>query len=214
MSSRLGDFEITVEDDIRAVCRLGIIEVRPVRVVPSPPSLVAKIHVEVAQARERHSAGEPGSIRRVTAVREMYRRLHMDPHHTRPSSEALLRRVLRGQELPRINCIVDAANLWSLLRLCPIGLYDADRVEPPISLRLGSEGEGYVGIGRPWVNVEGRPVLVDALGGFGNPTADSARASVKSQTTAILAVVFQPVDYPPKEVDELEQELRAIQVDG
>src|ERR1043166_5399937 len=38
-----------------------------------------------------------------TAVRTMYKRVGIDPTKTRPSSEALLRRVRKGDTLPRID---------------------------------------------------------------------------------------------------------------
>jgi DNA/RNA-binding domain of Phe-tRNA-synthetase-like protein len=62
----------------------------------------------------------------VAAVRTMYKRVGLDPTKTRPSSEALLRRVRRGDELPRINSLVDVVNWCSLESQLPFGLYDAD----------------------------------------------------------------------------------------
>ena len=48
-----------------------------------------------------------------TAVRTMYKRVGIDPTKTRPSSEALLRRVRKGDTLPRINSMVDVCNWCS-----------------------------------------------------------------------------------------------------
>ncbi|RME30275.1 MAG: hypothetical protein D6806_00440, partial [Deltaproteobacteria bacterium] len=50
--------------------------------------------------------------------------------------------------------------------------------------------------GKPRVNLEGRPVLADGRGPFGNPTSDSARTSVGRQTRELLLVIFAPADYP------------------
>ena len=61
------------------------------------------------------------------AVRSMYKAVGIDPTRTRPSSEALLRRVKRGDSLPRINRIVDLVNWTSLETQLPFGAYD-DRV--------------------------------------------------------------------------------------
>ena len=71
----------------------------------------------------------------------MYRRIGLDPTKTRPSSEALLRRVRKGDRLPRINSLVDICNWCSLEFQLPYGLYDLAALEPPIDLRLGLEGE-------------------------------------------------------------------------
>jgi DNA/RNA-binding domain of Phe-tRNA-synthetase-like protein len=126
----------------------------------------------------------------------------MDPTHTRPSSEALLRRVLQGKGLPRILNAVDLCNLCALRFLLPIGLYDADRVDPPVTLRRGRPGESYAGIRKDEVRLEGRPVLVDARGPFGNPTSDSLRTSVTPSTRALVMVIFAPSGYPRDVLNE------------
>ena len=127
-----------------------------------------------------------------TAVRTMYKRVGLDPTKTRPSSEALLRRVRKGDTLPRINSMVDVCNWCSFEFQLPYGLYDAARIEGEVTLRIGREGESYPGIRKDDVHVGGRIALVDAVGPFGNPTSDSARTMVTTATTRGLLVVFAP----------------------
>jgi len=126
------------------------------------------------------------------AVRAMYRRIGLDPTKTRPSSEALLRRVRKGDPLPRINTLVDVCNWCSLEFQLPYGLYDVAAIVPPVALRIGAPGEHYAGIRKDAVNVADRMTLADASGPFGNPTSDSARTMVTVATRAVLAVVFAP----------------------
>jgi DNA/RNA-binding domain of Phe-tRNA-synthetase-like protein len=127
------------------------------------------------------------------AVRAMYKRVGLDPTKTRPSSEALLRRVRRGEPLPRINSMVDVCNWCSLEFQLPYGLYDLSHVEgDAVEMRLGRDGESYPGIRKDDVHVAGRICLADARGPFGNPTSDSARTMVTSATTDALVVVFAP----------------------
>lgn len=126
------------------------------------------------------------------ATRTMYKRMGVDPTKTRPSSEALLRRVRRGEPLPRVNGLVDIINWCSVETQISFGLYDLTRVQPPVTLRLGTAGEGYDGIRKDRVNVEGRLTLVDAVGPFGNPTSDSARTMTTPSTTDVLVVLFVP----------------------
>lgn len=128
------------------------------------------------------------------ATRAMYRRFGIDPTKTRPSSEALLRRVRKGDRLPRINTIVDVCNWCSAEFQLPYGLYDRDRLDGAIELRRGRAGEAYPGIRKDVVHVEERPVLVDRQGPFGNPTSDSARTMVTTATTGVLVVVYAPRD--------------------
>jgi DNA/RNA-binding domain of Phe-tRNA-synthetase-like protein len=127
-----------------------------------------------------------------TAVRTMYKRVGIDPTKTRPSSEALLRRVRKGDTLPRINSMVDVCNWCSFEFQLPYGLYDAARIEGDVTLRIGREDESYPGIRKDDVHVGGRIALVDGLGPFGNPTSDSARTMVTTATTRGLLVMFAP----------------------
>ena len=126
-------------------------------------------------------------------TRALYRAIGLDPTKTRPSSEALLRRVRRGDTLPRVNTIVDLCNWCSVETQIAFGVYDRDRIAgDAIALRLGADGEGYDGIRKDRVNVGGRLTLADADGPFGNPTSDSLRTSVSSATTRVLFVLFVP----------------------
>ena len=127
-----------------------------------------------------------------TAVRTMYKRVGIDPTKTRPSSEALLRRVRKGDTLPRINSMVDVCNWCSFEFQLPYGLYDAAQIQGDVALRIGGEGESYPGIRKDDVHVGGRIALVDAIGPFGNPTSDSARTMVTRETRRGLLVVFAP----------------------
>lgn len=135
------------------------------------------------------------------AVRTMYKRVGLDPTKTRPSSEALLRRVRKGGELPRINSLVDVANWCSLESRLPFGLYDADALDGPVRLRLGGPGESYAGIRKDAVHLEGRLTLADAQGPFGNPTSDSARTMVTPATRRALIVIFGPATAAAGEID-------------
>ncbi|MBZ5505356.1 MAG: hypothetical protein LAO78_07705 [Acidobacteriia bacterium] len=130
------------------------------------------------------------SIPQIAAMRSAYKTLGKDPSRYRGSAEALLRRVLTGKELYRINNIVDINNLVSLESFSPLGSYDLEKVTPPIELRIGAVGETYKGIGKDEINIENLPVFADVQGPFGSPTSDSERAMVRQETRKILMVVF------------------------
>jgi DNA/RNA-binding domain of Phe-tRNA-synthetase-like protein len=127
-----------------------------------------------------------------TSVRTMYKRVGIDPTKTRPSSVALLRRVVNGDPLPSINSMVDVCYWCSFEFQLPYGLYDAAHIDGDVTLRIGREGESYPGIRKDDVHVGGRITLADAAGPFGNPTSDSARTMVTAATTRALVVVFAP----------------------
>jgi DNA/RNA-binding domain of Phe-tRNA-synthetase-like protein len=154
----------------------------------------------LAEAERRLRLEPPAET---AAVRTMYRRVGLDPTKTRPSNEALLRRVRKGQPLPRVNAIVDVINWCSLELQLPYGLYDFAQVSGPIVLRIGAEGEEYDGIRKDTVHVAGRLTLVDERGPFGNPTSDSARTMVTTATTDALVVVYAPADLTSARIAEV-----------
>src|SRR5438128_9498871 len=117
-----------------------------------------------------------GTIGPVDRARELYRRFGVDPTKMRPSSEALARRMKKGEPLPRINSVVDVANAMSVQLQVPVGLYDLDKVkDDELVVRLGAEGESYEGIGKEKVHVAGRICVADSDGPCGNASAVSAR---------------------------------------
>jgi len=175
----------SVAPDVAAVCRPAVAWLDGAHVVEREPRLAARLAEAESLVRQQPPA-------EVAAVRAMYKRVGLDPTKTRPSSEALLRRVRKGDQLPRINSLVDVCNWCSLEFQLPYGLYDAAHVDGGIELRLGRAGESYPGIRKDDVNVGGRLTLADARGPFGNPTSDSARTMVTTATTRAVVVVFAP----------------------
>ena len=177
----------SVAADVAAVCRPAVAWLEGAHVVEREPRLTAQLAEAESLVRQRPPA-------EVAAVRTMYKRVGLDPTRTRPSSEALLRRVRKGDPLPRINSLVDVCNWCSLEFQLPYGLYDAAQVEGDVELRIGREGESYPGIRKDDVNVGGRLTLADARGAFGNPTSDSARTMVTTETVSAIVVVFAPAE--------------------
>ncbi len=142
---------------------------------------------EAEAAARGGRVGDPGS------ARALYRKFGTDPTKVRPSSEALLRRVRRNEPLPRVNSLVDVANVVSLLLQVPVGLYDLARVEGPLVIRLGGAGESYEGIRKDRVNVAGRICVADSIGACGNPSSDSARSLITTATERAAWIFFLPV---------------------
>lgn len=137
--------------------------------------------------------GDPPTDGDRQPARTLYRSLGMDPTRHRPSSEALQRRLKRGLDFPRVNALVDVINYCSVSLMLPFGGYDLDLVSgDEVTMRLGQDGEGYEGIGKPHVNVAGRLTLVDARGPFGNPSADSFRTRITEATRNALVTIFAP----------------------
>ncbi|MCI6550137.1 MAG: hypothetical protein MR450_04665 [Prevotella sp.] len=126
----------------------------------------------------------------IAATRRVYKACGKDPSRYRPSSEALIRRMLQGKSLYQIDTLVDLINLASIRYGYSIGGFDADRfVGETLTLGIGRDGEPYEGIGRGLINIAGLPVYRDAAGGVGTPTSDHERTKITLRTTHLLVLV-------------------------
>lgn len=187
-----GTLMITIAKEFEGAASVGVLQMDGVRVEESPAPLKAMLN-ELAEQYARTYKDEPlGEIPAVKKIRAIFHKSGLDPTRYRPSSESLLRRAVKGKGLYFINSVVDLINYFSLKTLWPIGLYDADKLIPPIAWRIGQEGESYEGIGRDRLNLAHFPLLVDQEGPFGSPISDSMRTRVTAECTRILWVTFAP----------------------
>lgn len=184
--------EIRIATELKAKCpkaALGCVQAA-VETRATPAELDALLCGQeefIAKLPEPRAVLEAAAI---VATRAGYKALGKDPARYRGSAEALLRRLIAGKGMPRINNVVDVINLVSLESRLPIGLYDLTHVEGPIEFRAGRAGETYKGIGKYDLNLEGLPLFADALGPHGSPTSDSERTMVTEATTRVLAIII------------------------
>jgi DNA/RNA-binding domain of Phe-tRNA-synthetase-like protein len=182
--------------ELAAIVRPGVIWWSGATVVPHEDRLDPLL----ADAETRVRISPPPES---AAVRAMYKKVGIDPTKTRPSNEALLRRVRKGDKIPRINSAVDIVNWCSLEFQLPYGLYDSSKIAGAVTMRLGAEGESYAGIRKDDVNVGGRITVADDHGPFGNPTSDSARTMVTPSATELLIVVYAPIEITKAQLDRV-----------
>ncbi len=172
--------------------QLGLLEAEGAEVSPASAELAAEMDSVCNRLRANLSVESAAELDTVRRVRAMFRAWGMDPSKYRPSSEALLRRVVQGKGLYRISNVVDVCNLCSIECGWPFGLYDRAHVHPPIAFRHGRDGEKYQGIGKQMWHLHERPVLADAEGPFGSPISDSVRTMITDSAREILTVIYAP----------------------
>src|SRR6267378_4772341 len=183
---------IIIAPALQGAARVGILQIEGVRVQESPEELKAMLNGLAQEFAKKYKDQPLGEIPTVKQIRAIFHRAGLDPTRYRASSESLLRRAVKGKGLYFINSVVDLINYFSLKTLCPMGLYDTDKLKLPITWRIGQEGESYTGIGRDQLNLAHFPLLVDQEGPFGSPISDSMRTRVTEECTRILWITFAP----------------------
>jgi DNA/RNA-binding domain of Phe-tRNA-synthetase-like protein len=184
--------EVHIAKEFEGAASVGILEIEGVRVQDSPEELKTMLNKLAEEFAGKYKDQALGEISTVKRIRTIFHRAGLDPTRYRPSSESLLRRAVKGKGLYFINSVVDLVNYFSLKMLWPMGLYDADKLNPPVTWRIGQEGETYTGIGRDQLNLAHFPLLVDHEGPFGSPISDSMRTRVTESCKRILWITFAP----------------------
>jgi len=159
------------------------------------PGAAAAAHTARASAGEEAREHLDGlnlvDIPVVAEVRRLFREAGTDPTRYRPSSEALLRRVLKGEQLPAIHPLVDLNNCVSVGLIVPSCVMAEGSFAPPVRLRRGLPGERMESL-RGDFDLAGKPLLEDERGPFGTPITDSERVAVGPQTERGWMVVYLP----------------------
>ena len=184
--------EIIVEDKIETVCPsfVGACVEADVENSAYSEELWKLIDEQCEKFRQTLTTDTVKDISAIAATRRVYKACGKDPSRYRPSSEALIRRVVLGKQLYQIDTLVDLINLASITYGYSIGGFDAGKFSgDTLSLGVGREGEPYEGIGRGMLNIAGLPVYRDAIGGVGTPTSDNERTKMGLATRRLVALV-------------------------
>jgi DNA/RNA-binding domain of Phe-tRNA-synthetase-like protein len=181
-----------IENRLKEKLRAGINIYRQIS-CPLPQPLLDFIRQKLPDIKASHAAALPSGF---ANSRRLYKSFHIDPTKHRPSSEALWRRLRDRNDFPDVNPAVNLTNLLSLKFQICYGLYDLARVQGNIIIILGEKNDCYQGIRKEILYFQGKIVLRDAQGAFGNPSADSLRASVNENSRDIMLVLFfHPCDH-------------------
>ncbi|UFJ41304.1 hypothetical protein LOK74_01850 [Brevibacillus humidisoli] len=169
---------------------LGILHYQGCSVTPSPKLLQGRVNLYVESLRLEHELTKLTEVEGVREWRADFKRLGIDPSRYRPSSEALLRRLLQGNPFHWINTAVDVNNFLSVQQALPYGIYNYKLLGGEVVCRLGREGDSYQALNGREVNMSGKILLADENGPFGSPIVDSVRTSVTEEAVDLLQVIF------------------------
>lgn len=135
---------------------------------PSSDASLAVQQQAVAEVRQAFGEEKPASHPHIAAWRQAYADFGTKPSRFLCSAEALLRRVLRGEDLPRISELVDLYNAVSIRHVLPLGGEDRDHLASDLELAFARGGEPFVTRSEGEDSVEpaepGEVVWMDAAG--------------------------------------------------
>jgi DNA/RNA-binding domain of Phe-tRNA-synthetase-like protein len=126
----------------------------------------------------------------ISEWRDIFKKIGTDPNRYRPSVEAIYRRIKKRNFLNLIHSAADLNNFFSMQYEIPIGIYDADRIQGNVEIRIGLAQDEYVGINGREISMENKLLSSDNLGAFGSPYVDSERTAVTADTKNAIQIVY------------------------
>lgn len=155
----------------------------------SNAELWEEINEFTARFSKTHKISDINKRSTILATRQAYKALGKEPNRYRPSAEALSRRIVKGEDLYRIDTLVDLINLVSLKSGYSIGGFDAEKIQGNLVLGVGKVNEEFEAIGRGLLNIENMPVYRDNKGGIGTPSSDVERTKITADTKKLLVII-------------------------
>lgn len=198
---------ITISDELKSIVpsfTVGVISYSNINVQQSATEIKLDLK-EISSSQQKHD--NVTDINGIKEGRSLFKALGIDPSRYRPSSEALLRRIIKGDDLPSIHSAADVNNLFSIKYALPIGIYDQDKLENPLEIRIGKNSDMYEAINNRETNMSGKLLSADSIGPFGSPIVDSKRTMVTIDTKNALQLIYFHLELDETKKDAIMKDL-------
>ncbi len=192
MSSDLGK-DLIAFDVSREGLSIGVVRLDQLTVGESSREFGEFEQSIFRQIRERWTPADIATDPMFRSYRDLYWSFGMDPTKLRVSSEALVRRVLNGHNLWRVNDVVDVINLASAYHGIPIGLIDEGTLDGSLTVRVARRGEKFRRIGGKEYICRGREIVLadqSKIVCFGFATHDSDHTKVTPRSRSVLVLLY------------------------
>lgn len=170
--------------------KLGIIEYKNITVGNSPQMVKGRLQLFQESIYFQLESEQVTTLPGIEEWRQIFKKTGKDPNRYRPSAEALMRRIQKQNYLAPVHSAIDLNTFFSLQYQVPIGIYDSDKLTSPVVIRIGKEGEEYLGLNGRNNSLTHLIVSSDQKGPFGSPFVDSTRTSVTEATRNALQIIF------------------------
>jgi len=143
------------------------------------------------KVREKYDLDSIKNLPTFRAYRDFFWRVGIDPTKNRPAAEALIRRILGGRTIPRINTLVDTYNLASIKTEIALAAFDANKLKGDLLMRFGKKGTRFLGIGmeKPMLLQGGEIVVSDSeklVAIYPYRDADTTKITEKTKNVVLL----------------------------
>jgi lysyl-tRNA synthetase class 1 len=194
---------------------IGVALVRGVTVHESSPELQQELAATFAQAQNM-TQEMINSAPNIQSYRKAIKQSGIDWHSRRPTMDALLRRITKGQLPPPINNLADIGNLLAVQHQMSQGLFDADQVMFPMEFKqaTGAETTVLFGSDEPLKLKPGEICYFDTTGPFAVDLCwrDAARTGVTTNTKNLLIQTEGVFAISRKQVEEMLENLIAYSI--
>jgi len=102
---------------------------------------------KIVKERGLLSTEELSKHPRIANWRKIYSDMGVKTSSYRCSLEALLRRVIKGENIWNVSSVVDCYNCVSVMTMMSMGAYDARKLKGDLTLRYGRKGEEFAPLG-------------------------------------------------------------------
>ena len=158
-----------------------------------------------SEVRQKYALDSVKDVSAFRAYRDFFWKVGIDPTKVRPASEALIRRILAGKAIPKINNVVDAYNLASVKTEIALAAFDRDRLKGELVMRQARPGEEFLGIGmREPTVLNGKEVVIQdsekLVAIYPHRDAETSKVSQSTSNILILACGVPQIDTSSLEV--------------
>jgi len=161
----------------------------------------------IAAAKARLADGTESDLAPIKAWRQTFSKMGLKPTQYRCASEALLRRLRKEGDLPRIHPLIDLCNAVSVAFAIPVGVFDLDEISGDLEVRHAVGDEDYLTFSGTTERPEpGEVIFADAAGHAHArrwSNRQSGRSAVRRDTSRVLIVTEALHESAPDDVAEL-----------
>jgi len=168
--------------------------------VKSESAELEKFKLEViGKVKKEHSVEKLKDEPVFRAYRDFFWRIGIDPTKIRPAAEALIRRILLGNPIPKINSLVDTYNLASIESKIALAAFDKAKLSGSLKMRLAKSGEEFTGIGmKEPIRLNGNEVVIEdgrkLVAVYPYRDADSTKVTLETKDVLLLACGVPGID--------------------